>query len=414
MELLKLPKGNGQKVYIDLDWIEAQKDGLLFLIDDTPETSKKREVVNYLIDLGYDIVINSKDVSEDTFFFTPCLDMHINKEIEKYEENKDKKIQESLEKEKVFIPQTLNFLKDKFPNLIPTLPFVIKDTKGNGGVDKILIATEEQLDIFRRFYEEINEYSFKETIKNVRREYKLGDDVVFDKYGNSNMGFGIGRIDYKELLYNDFIMQVFIKTPTKYNTSLRVVVSSSLDIFGASLKYAKPKEMEKERYNGLIDRYLLDSSSPYYLGSKRIISNTAAGGNSILLGKNNYSSIEQEILKAHEIAPHNASVPTEVKKAVLSIMRNCHREIGAISGMDFIYDENTKKWNYLEQHEFPLMNTYCEEWNLPYTTDKDNLGEYIKTQCNADIDARLRALMLFMNKKHNIKIDNKKKIKTRV
>lgn len=410
MNILKLPEGNGQEVYIDPEWITDPECGFFFFGGDidTPERMKKRQLVDNLIDLGYEIITDSSIASDDTFFFTPCLDKHINKNILDYKEKKNKKIQESLKEECFSIPQNLDFPKDEFPTIIPALPFVLKNINKNGGIDKILISTKEQLDIFMKFYEEINDYSFKEAIKKAKRQWNLGEDVIFYEDGSSNSYIGISRIDYKKRLHEDFIMQNFIETPTEYNTSLRVVASSSGDIFGASLKYAYPEMMEKEGFYGLVDRYLQDPESPYYLGSKSIISNTVAGGNSILLGKSNYSIEEQEILKAHGIDPYNASVPEKVEKAALSIMRNCHREIGAISGIDFIYDKKTKTWKYLEEQEYPMMNTYCEKFNLPYTPDKDKLGEYIETQFNADINARLRALALTVLKKQ--KLENSEKV----
>lgn len=415
MNLTVLPDGAGQEVYIDPDWIAAKdENGFYFFRPgdiDTPGKRERREVVNRLIDLRYDVITDSSMVSDDTFFLTPCLDKHINKNINDYVSKKTKKIKDSLDMTNVSEPLTLKFLDEEFPKTLPKLPFVLKNTSEDGGIDKVLISTEEQLEIFKRFYEEINEYSYKESIVRTKRQWGLGDDVVFNEDGTSNCPVSIGRIDYKKRLHNDFIMQEFIDTPTEYNTTLRVVASSSLDIFGASLKYAYPKKMEEEGFYGLVDRYLQDPESPYYLGSKSIISNTVAGGNSILLEKIAYTEVEQKILKAHGIDPGAAAIPKDVVDATLAIMSNCRREIGAISGIDFIYDKKTQTWKYLEQQEYPMMNTYCEVWQLPYVTDENDLQGFMDTQRRADIDARLRALALTVVRKNVLDCSEKKGIK---
>lgn len=90
-------------------------------------------------------------------------------------------------------------------------------------------------------------------------------------------------------------------------------------------------------------------------------------------------------------------VPKDVYEAAIGIIKNCHREIGAISGIDFIYDSKTHRWNFLEQHEYPMMNTYCEESGLS-CAESDDLVAFTETQCVANLDARLRVLSLFMSK----------------
>ena len=145
-----------------------------------------------------------------------------------------------------------------------------------------------------------------------------------------------------------------------------------------------------------------------------IISNTIAGGSSILLGKDSYSNLEREILWYHGIDLDNVTVPKDVAKAAINIAVNCRREIGAISGMDFIFDGKEKKWKYLEQQEYPMMYTYCECYNLPYEADLKNYEAFLKTQRLADIDARLRALSLMMMKKNEFTSNEEKGRKRQV
>lgn len=414
MNLLELSLGDGQEVYISKEWLAAH-DEEIFPIPDEAETPGRKErgaVVDYLTSLGYHVITDTSKVSENTFFFSPCRDLHINASVEEYVAKKETKIQTSLESTNVHPPKTIKFTPDSLPENMLPVPFVLKNEFAEGGTDKVLIETPEQLEIFKKFYEEIDDYSFREAIERARIKYDLGPEVVFNEDGSSNSAIGIGRLNYKERLYQDFVMQEYINTPTEFNTSLRVVTSSSKDILCSSLKYSRISHAKKNFY-GLVDRYLCDASSPYYLGSKSIISNTVANGKSITLGKGNYNEEEQFVLLEHGMDPENPVVPKDVREAALNIAVNCRREIGAISGIDFIYDAKTKTWKYLEQQEYPMLYTYCKTYNLPYvldTEDYDKLYEYIETQRRADIDSRLRSLSLAMNKKNIIANNQEKKL----
>lgn len=414
MDLLEVPLGNGQEVYISPEWLSASDEDLFPMPDEaeTPGKIERRAVVDYLKALGYVVITDSSKVSEDTFFFSPCRDMHANASVAEYVEKKTTKIHESLEPTNVHEPLTLKFEEDHFPDNIPPLPFVLKNEIAQGGTDKILIKTPKQLEIFKRFYEEIYDYSFREAIEEARAQHPKGKELEFYEDGTSNSCLFIIRTDYKKRLYEDFVMQEYVETPTKFNTSLRVVTSSSKDILCSSLKYSKPSQGKSKHY-GLVDRYLCEDTSPYYLGSKSVISNTVSGGKSITLGNNKYSKEEQRVLSSHGIDPENAVVPKDVEEAALSIAVNCRREIGAISGIDFIYDYKNNVWKYLEQQEYPMMYTYCEKYDLPYTTNVSSPEEYqrfIKTHRRADIDSRLRALALAMNKKKTTDTNPEKKL----
>lgn len=380
MEFYNIPNGNGQKIYVDPKWV--------------PE-----KLISYLNEKCYDVITDSSLASDDIFFFTPCLDEHINSKKEEYVAKKMRKIRTCFIGERVSEPQTITFPKDHFPERILPLPFVLKNLEENGGYEKFILRTPEQLETLKRFYDEINDYDFECRSKNANREWKcLGKKIIFDKNtGRSNTAICLMVFDYKEIFNERMVIQEYIETPTKYNTSMRVLTSSTGEIICASLKYMQPSSPDpKKRYHGYFDTYLSDPSSPYFLGNESIISNTVAGGNSILLGKNNYSETEQEVLKAHDINPSNVEVPAEVSRVAKKIATSCRREIGAISGMDFIYDKNTKTWKFLEQHEFPMLTTYAEANNIPIPTD--NIEEYVFHK-ELDINVRLHVLSLFMSKK---------------
>lgn len=99
---------------------------------------------------------------------------------------------------------------------------------------------------------------------------------------------------------------------------------------------------------------------------------------------------------AHGIDPGNPVVPTNVKKACINIAVNCHREIGTICGLDFIYDDEDKVWKYLEEHEYPMLYSYADKYNLPYDC---NANDFYTVHQLLDLRVRLHALVLTMQKK---------------
>ncbi|MDE5888898.1 MAG: hypothetical protein K2H20_02640, partial [Bacilli bacterium] len=347
----------------------------------------------------YDIITDSSLASDDIFFFTPCLDEHINSKKEEYVEKKMQKLRKCFEGESVSEPLTITFSEDHFPEDLLPLPFVLKNIEENGGCEKFIIRTTEQLETLKRFYNEINDYDFECRSKKIADEWKhLGKEIVFDrKTGHSNTGISMCIFDYKDIFNERMVVQEYIETPTQYNTSMRVLTSSTGDILCASLKYMHPSSPEPlKKYHGYFDTYLSNPSSPYFLGNESIISNTVAGGNSILIGKSEYSEREKEILQAHSINTSDVTVPESVSKVAKKIAVACRREIGAISGMDFIYDTKTKTWKFLEQHEFPMLTTYAEAKNMTIPTDYIEEYDFHR---DLDLNVRLHALSLFMAKK---------------
>lgn len=410
MRFIQLPQGNGQEIYIDPDelcikpeWIDEKSQAIVMpelpVGQNNPVYDVYKDMFKYFYDMGYKIVTDSKMAGDDSFFFTPCLDKHVNATREEYVLKKEKKINSYLLIEGITKPLTVSFPIDSFPSLLPPLPFVLKNEESQGGMEKFLIKTTEQIEILRRFYDEINTYAREKSIERVKQQWSYYKDLEFGENGHSNRGVSIQFVDYKKEFHKNMVLQEYINTPTKYNTSLRVLTSSSGDILCSSLKYSDVVVGEGKKYYGLFDRFLSDSSSPYYLGSESIVSNTVAGGESILLGRDNYSMIEQEILAAHGIDPHNADVPEDVMRACCNIAINCSREIGAIYGMDFIFDEKLGQWKYLEGHEYPMLYSYAEKYNLPYD---DNSEDFYSTNQLLDIDVRLQALALTMKKRYQL------------
>ena len=408
MDYDRLLDGNGQEIYIDIDslyikpeWVNNVSHSITFpnipIEESNPVYETCKEMFKVFYEKGYKIITDSRLVNDNTFFFTPCLDKHINKTKDDYKNKKDLKIKSSLNECGIFEPTSIRFPKDKFPSNLPELPLVLKNEESQGGTEKFIIRTKGQLEKVKKFYNEINSYDRQQRI-NMIREYYDDPTVEVDENGRSNRGLSVVFIDYKKEFNKNLIFQKYINTPTSYNTSLRVLFSSSGDIMVSSLKYSETiiKDNNK-KYYGLFDKYLANSESPFFIGNESIVSNTVAGGNSILLGKEEYSNEEKRILLAHGINPSEAVVPEEIVKACNNVANNCSREIGAICGMDFIYDVNEHKWKYLEEHEYPMLYSYCEKYNIPYNVNEE---DFYKVNMLIDIRARFDSLVLTMNKKY--------------
>lgn len=416
MKFVQLPYGNGQEIYIDAEdlyikpeWINQELHTIVFpdipADKSSPVYKAYKEMFQYLYTMNYKIVTDSRLVSDDTFFFSPCLDKHVNHTREEYHNKKERKIVSCLMNDGIEEPFMVKFSVDSFPTTLPSLPFVLKRKDEHGGVDKFLIKDLDQLKILKRFYEEINLYDRERRIEELKREYFYYKDLEFDEVGHSNHVISCNLIDYKKVFHESMILQEYIKTPTKYNTSLRVLTSSSGDILASSLKYSNIERKAEEKYDGLFAKYLSNPTSPYFLNSESIISNTVAGGSSILLGESNYSLLEQEILIAHGIHPNHAFISQEVRNACLHIATQCSHEIGAICGIDFIYDEEKGAWKYLEEHEGPMLYSYAEKYNLSYDYNAD---DFYTTHQLLDRDIRLHSLALTMQKKNSHVSNNRK------
>ncbi len=383
--LIKLLEGYGQEIYIDPEALYIKSDyinqktktiSLPQISNPNPIYETYRNLFIKLKELEYNIITNPEEANEDTFYFSPCLDQHQNKSKEEYQNKKNNKIKTFLLEQNIKEPNTITFIDEKFPQDLPPFPFVVKNKESHGGKGKFIIKNTNQLALLKKFYNEINDY-FKEQ--------------YIQKYGNAPLTFP----DLKKTFQEDIVFQKYIQTPTEFNTSLRILTSSSGDILCASLKYSLPNNSNHTETNDILSDYLANPNSPYYLGNSSIISNTMAGGHSILLGKTNYAEGEKRILLAHNINPQEDKLPSEIEKAVTNIAKYCKREIGAICGLDFIFDIEENNWKFLEEHEYPMLYSYAEKYNLPQNYDND----FYNTQQLLDIQARIHALNLVMRKK---------------
>lgn len=191
------------------------------------------------------------------------------------------------------------------------------------------------------------------------------------------------------------IFQQLIETPTKYKTYMRVLISSSGDVMGASLKYSKLCA-PSVKMEGVFEKDLLNPRSKYYIKAEKMFNYYSGGGN-ILFCDDNLIKEEKKILKAHGIDPNNICVPEEVLEVSKNIAQKCNKGLGVITGIDFILNESDNKWYYLELQAFPAL----EEWLATRgirNIQMNSLEDFIAYN-ELDIEARHESLRLIMQRK---------------
>ena len=409
MDFTQIPDGNGQAIYIELEelfinpeFVNTELHAIVLPnrpADKTnPVYEAYKELFSVLFTKGYKIITDERMADDNTFYFTPCCDRKINKTKEEYDLKKAQKVKECLRENGIVEPLTIKFPADSFPTDLPELPLILKNEETHGGQEKFIISTEEQLQRLKDFYQ----YSYTGYIEDRKREIReklnyMGQNIEVDDRGHTNVGWTYPIIDYKKMFHKTMLIQKYINTPTEYNTSLRILFSSLGDVIVASLKYSKPTyASQNEKFYGLFDKHLSDPKSRFYLGSKSVVSNTVAGGSSILLGKERYTLEEQRILIAHGVNPLAPQVPSEIINACKRLANNCSRELGALCGMDFIYDVDEKRWKYLEEHEYPMLYSYCEKQGITYD---EKARDFYYLQQLVDIQIRIDVLVQTMKKK---------------
>lgn len=360
---------NGQKLYIDPAWITGKT--CLFTVTNRTDYFKglmglstiRKDFIKQLENEGFIITTDPKDNDPDIVYFI------MNDQAIVPEDNSLGGFKKAFDK-RMFEIAGPNFnypysvsIEEFFEH--PFFPVVFKNEATNAGKDKMLIETPEQLEIFKKFYE---------------------------KYKN--------KPGYKEQLECS-IFQQLIETPTENKTYMRVLISASGDVLGASLKYSRPV-MQERPLQGSMEKHLLDPNSEYFINSKQMFNYYSGGGN-INLGQSRFDYSEKQILIEHGIDPENPLVPAEVLEVAANIASKGNKELGILCGIDFIMNKHDGKWYYLENQAFPAI----EEWAVPRRIrlkEVKTMNDYIKLNAQ-DLVARHEALMLLMNKKLNKDFD---------
>lgn len=213
---------NRQVIFIEPTWVTGET--CVFNIHNVYNRSYamsklskiRKDFISRLEKEGF-IITYDKNYNEDEVISLIMNDTAIcndNEELNIYKKTFDKRIFESGG-EKLNYPYSLT-VKEYFKN--PFFPSVFKNELLNGGKDKFLIETPEQLEKIKKLY---------------------------TKFYND--------IRYKDAFDNS-IFQQYIETPTNNKTYLRVLMSASGDVMGASLKYSKGSEKKREP-QGLFEKH---------------------------------------------------------------------------------------------------------------------------------------------------------------
>ncbi len=317
-----------------------------------------------LISKGYKVVNNIYDADASTIFITGRRQLLGCKNAEEYKEIVDKTIQSFLLKKGIAKPSTMKFSLDDLLNYRYQLPFVLKNEHRNGGKEKFLIANEQD-------YENLINACNCLLDKNL---------MYLTSLGSNNAAC---QVNYGEYLEDNFFVQEYIPTPSDYNTTVRLLTSSSNDLLYGALKYNEPGTCMD---NSTLLEYLLRDVYP--LTNKSIVSNTLSGGENILIGEANYSEFEKGLLASHGIRNEQFD---ELVSSTQAVHEMCHSELGLLCGFDFIYDINRQKWFLLEYHSKPMVGDYSKRQGLAYNNKEDRL--------TADGRVRATALSLTLKKR---------------
>ncbi len=340
----ELPNSNGQSIYFRM------------------ETDPKLYMT--LLMKGYKVINNIKDSTKDTIYVTGRRQDYTCKDFEEYKALVDSKIQESLKEDNIVKPKLTRFSFDDLLNHKYKIPFVLKNENQNGGREKFLIETEED-------YQNLIDACFFLMEKNL---FNTTPEALSDEKF---------KIDYDKYLNMNFIVQEYIETPTKFNTTVRLLTSPSGDLLYASLKYKEPEDYKDD--TSLLG-YLL--SEVYPISTRSIVSNTLSGGKNLLLGENSYKKHDKKLLDSHNI---KSSKFDDLVNSSLKTHKKYQEELGIICGYDYIYNVEDDKWYLLEYHSRPMVGDYSKRQSIPYYTKEEKLSA----------EGRVRATALTLSLKNN-------------
>ena len=238
----------------------------------------------------------------------------------------------------------------------PFYPAVFKSELVNWGLDKFLIERPEQLETIQRFRQEV-----------------------------------IPQVPEYRYYFDSCLFQQFIETPAECRSSLRVFTSASGDVMAVGLIYSTSQAPQKTT-RGTLGMFFSNPDSAYFLNSKSILSNRAAGGDIISFGAPRYSDEKRRILKAHGFDPANPAISDDLERTAATIAKECNKELGIICGIDFIYHAGEERWYFLEANHNPAVGTYAAAKGKK--AGVDTAADY-----QLDLEARMEALRMCMIKR---------------
>lgn len=323
----ELPRSCGQSVYLRME-----TDPNLYL---------------NLLSKGYHIVNHIKYADPSTIFVTGRRQDYYTSSTEEYRKNIDGCIQDSLLDHGIVKPKTVPFSYMALLEHRYQVPFVLKNENENGGREKFLIATED-------------DYS-----KLVASCRSLLDKMYLRicSLGSKDPRY---QIDYENYLNSNFMVQEYIKTPSQYNTTVRILTSPVQSVLYASLKYNKASAIHD--HTSLLG-YMLGEVYP--ISTKSIVSNTLSGGENCLIDGDNHTDEEKDLLKLHRIDSDSFHQVLDASKDIHEEFKN---ELGILCGFDYIYDPERDKWFLLEYHSRPMVGDYSRRNDIPYDTHQQRIS----------------------------------------
>ncbi len=320
----ELPYGDGQSVYL------------------RNETDPRLCVS--LIKKGYRVVDHVLDTDEYTIYLTGARQVYGCKTPEEYRYKLDNAIQDSLARCGITKPKTMRFSIEALREHKYKLPFVLKNETFNGGKEKFLIQTEED-------YENLLSAC----------DFLLNRSLFFLTPFKAD---DLERlINYKLYLNTNFSVQEYIPTPSKYNTTVRLLTTPSDELLYGALKYKEPGKLKD---NTSMLGYLL--TKVYPLSTPSIVSNTVRGGKNVLLGSSNYPNIEKILLQSHDI---NSPAFQKLIQATKEVHQEYQNQLGILCGFDYIYDREREQWFLLEYHDKPMVGDYSKRQGIRYSTKEE-------------------------------------------
>lgn len=254
-------------------------------------------------------------------------------------------------------------------------PVVVKDPASDRGQNKYLLETREQKIKFIAWA--LLKKQLGELYDSPQRHDIINRILTQVAEGNFEDAFINERGDIDRWIFEEYI-----DSPGDYNTSVRVVVDALGTIHYAQIARSDAKRGE-QLPDASFDFSLLDEhgmlpglpfsvflthpSSPFYLKSKKIVSNIARGGKPLILnGERVEDPADRKILEDLGVDPDNPRLPQALAAQASALGKEFRGEY-PIVGEDFMLRDNTGVGVLLEVNKTPQLRP--EALGLPSDTD---------------------------------------------
>lgn len=242
---------------------------------------------------------------------------------------------------------------------------VIKHPHKDHGRGKFLLETDEQKVKYLTFAMLGNNAA--EVLRLPNKEQVV--DQLLDEVRSGNIR---SRYLNDPYLLDYFERQEFIETPGQYYSSFRIVADAWGNIqYGQVCKSKEPKskkmppelvdfnpnESLDEACRGGWELYLLlqHPESPFFLDSRRFVSNISSKGERILLDGNPVRKrVNRQLLENLGIDPDHPTVPSVLQESASELGRFC-RPLWPFAGLDYMKRQENEAYYFLEANIAPQL-----------------------------------------------------------